>query len=253
MKRRQAAYHAIALDLAKRIASGEVEVGARISGRSILSCQYSVSPETIRKAISLLRDSNVVQVSQGKEIVVTSKENARHFIERSNSAGSGLSLRDELEALLAQKLELDKQLEAMVRKILHYPDKIKNLYPIVSEEIKVPGNSHVAGKTLKEVDFRRHTGATVIAIRRGDAVIAPGPDTEIQPDDILVIVGPAGISAKAAYYLGRSQAKSPVLALGRLGALFALALVSLESLCGALEIVFYPVCQTGLALLVECV
>ena len=55
-------YMRIALDIANRIASGEIAERQRISGRYLLSSQYHVSPETVRKALSLLRDMDVVQV-----------------------------------------------------------------------------------------------------------------------------------------------------------------------------------------------
>lgn len=52
-----------------------------------------------------------------------------------------------------------------------------------------PG-SHAAGKTLAELDLRKATGATVIAIaRNGEAVTNPGPDFRIEEGDILVLLG----------------------------------------------------------------
>ena len=44
-------YIQIALSSARRIAGGDVPEGAKISGRSKLSSEYNVSPETIRKAV----------------------------------------------------------------------------------------------------------------------------------------------------------------------------------------------------------
>ena len=44
-------YMQIALSIAGRIAGGDVPEGAKISGRSKLSSEYNVSPETIRKAV----------------------------------------------------------------------------------------------------------------------------------------------------------------------------------------------------------
>ena len=49
-------YLQIALDLATRIAQGELTEGSRIYGRSVLASEYGVSPETIRKALRLLAD-----------------------------------------------------------------------------------------------------------------------------------------------------------------------------------------------------
>ena len=78
-------YESIAMDVAERIAAGEFAVGEKISGRTILSSQYNVSPETIRKAMGLLAQANVVAVSQGKEIIVLSLEEAREFFQHHQS------------------------------------------------------------------------------------------------------------------------------------------------------------------------
>ncbi len=49
--------------------------------------------------------------------------------------------------------------------------------------------SAAAGKTLAELDLRRQTGATVIAIVRGDASItSPAPDMRILENDTLVLM-----------------------------------------------------------------
>ena len=40
-------YLQIALDLARRIASGELPEGSRVYGRSMMASEYNVSPETI--------------------------------------------------------------------------------------------------------------------------------------------------------------------------------------------------------------
>lgn len=57
-------YMQIALSIAGRIAGGDVPEGAKISGRSKLSSEYNVSPETIRKAVRLLSDMRVVDVGR---------------------------------------------------------------------------------------------------------------------------------------------------------------------------------------------
>ena len=43
-----AQYLQIALDLAGRVARGELPEGSRVYGRSIMASEYNVSPETIR-------------------------------------------------------------------------------------------------------------------------------------------------------------------------------------------------------------
>ena len=49
-------YTRIAISLAERIASGQLKEGDKLSGRSKLSPEYNVSPETIRRTLRLLAD-----------------------------------------------------------------------------------------------------------------------------------------------------------------------------------------------------
>lgn len=69
-------YIQIALSIARRIAGGDVPEGAKISGRSKLSSEYNVSPETIRKAVRLLGDMRVVDVREQSGVYVLSADNA---------------------------------------------------------------------------------------------------------------------------------------------------------------------------------
>jgi CPA2 family monovalent cation:H+ antiporter-2 len=58
------------------------------------------------------------------------------------------------------------------------------------DNILIERQSPAAGRTLRELDIRKNTGATVIAIaRNGEAVTNPGPDFTLQPDDIVVLLG----------------------------------------------------------------
>ncbi|NPA13177.1 MAG: TrkA family potassium uptake protein [Aquificae bacterium] len=58
-------------------------------------------------------------------------------------------------------------------------------------EIKIPPNSDLIGKKLKDIKMRQETGATIVAIVRADGKmkIAPSGDTEIREGDSLIILG----------------------------------------------------------------
>ncbi|WP_231571203.1 GntR family transcriptional regulator [Gordoniibacillus kamchatkensis] len=104
-------YKSISLDIAQRIVNGELPVNSKISGRTLLASKYHVSPETIRKSIGLLKDENIVSVSQGKEITVLSKRLAEDYIIKNQYLKSVYSLRQELEILLKEKQEMDYKFE----------------------------------------------------------------------------------------------------------------------------------------------
>jgi CIC family chloride channel protein len=61
----------------------------------------------------------------------------------------------------------------------------------------IPVTEMMRGKTLRELDIRRHFNVTVVAInRRGDRgermVIIPSPEETLQPRDMLVMIGDSG-------------------------------------------------------------
>jgi CPA2 family monovalent cation:H+ antiporter-2 len=71
-----------------------------------------------------------------------------------------------------------------------------------SDTFLITGKSHSIGKSLKELDLRRRTGVTVIAVVRGaEPTISPPPDFRIDGGDILVLVGTHASMDKAFDYL----------------------------------------------------
>lgn len=190
MAKAVASYQSIALDIAKRIINDEFPVGTKISGRTLLASQYSVSPETIRKAIGILKNANVVNVSQGREILILSSQQAYNLIEHHKEIISAYSLKQELEILLEQKEETDRQFRKIVTEIMRYSDRLKNLDPYNPVEIRILPTAAVVGKSLEMLDLWHTTGATVVAIRRKtEIMISPSPDTILQCDDRIVVVG----------------------------------------------------------------
>ncbi|WP_457641091.1 cation:proton antiporter regulatory subunit [Persephonella sp.] len=58
------------------------------------------------------------------------------------------------------------------------------------EWVKVPKNSPIAGKAIKESQIRQRTGVTVIAIMKEDqTIVNPLPDEIINAGDTVVIIG----------------------------------------------------------------
>jgi K+/H+ antiporter YhaU regulatory subunit KhtT len=182
-------YIKIALDVASRIYNGDFQQGQKIKGRSTLASEYATSPETIRKAMSLLRDMGVVDIQQGSGIYVKSKKDAHNFLERFKSKEKLDELKKELKFLIEEKRQLDYRINEVTGKIIDFYERSRNTTSFNPIEIQIPLESHLIGKTLQDISFRNHTGGTIIGIKRGEQVImSPGPSDVIEAEDTFVIL-----------------------------------------------------------------
>jgi K+/H+ antiporter YhaU regulatory subunit KhtT len=190
MSKFSARYQQIALDIAQRIITKEFVIGEKIHGRSVLAGMYNVSPETIRKAVALLQEMDVLYVNQGSGIIINSIDKAYNFIQRFKYLDSINSLKHDLDKLTDEKKETDKKIEEILHSIVEYADKLKNLSPYNPVEIEVLDNSKYIGRTLSELKFWQNTGGTVVALRKGDhLIISPGPFAVLERGDVIVVVG----------------------------------------------------------------
>jgi K+/H+ antiporter YhaU regulatory subunit KhtT len=187
-------YQKIAIDIAGRICRGELKEGERISGRSTLAGEYNVSPETIRRAVFLLEDMQVVNSNHGSGIFIHSQQNAYAFIQRFQNKESINSLKADVKKLLLEKLHLEEKINNILEKIIDYADRLKNTNPISPLEIEIDNTSHLIGKTVTDTKFWQNTGATIIGIRRkGTLILSPGPYLGFEKGDSLLVVGEMGV------------------------------------------------------------
>lgn len=199
-------YQRIAIDIARRIANADFSIGEKIHGRSTLAGEYNVSPETIRRAVVLLQDMDVVDVSQGSGIMVRSREEALKFIDRFMDIESIASLRLDLSKLIEGKKEIDRKLEAIVEKIIDYSDRLRNINPYNPIEVQVEAGCRMIGKTISEMKFWQNTGGTIIAVRRDDDIIlSPGPYIELRTEDVIVVVGDEGTLSRVNSFLYKDK------------------------------------------------
>ena len=191
-------YLQIALDLATRIAQGELTEGSRIYGRSVLASEYGVSPETIRKALRLLADMKVVDVKPQSGAVVLSADSIENFSEDADIH----SLRLQLKALLAESAEVNRRMADTVSALVKGQDTFAAAgQPLPNYEVPVPKDSPLIGKSIGELKFWQSTGGTIVAIRRGQTVIlSPGPYAELYSGDVIILVGSPS-AAEAAHRL----------------------------------------------------
>jgi len=75
-----------------------------------------------------------------------------------------------------------------------------------TETIPLDEHAPAAGRTIGEIDLRKYTGATIIAISRGgDAEINPGPEFDLAAGDLVVLLGsPEQIDDAVEYLAGDS-------------------------------------------------
>ena len=185
-------YEKIALDIAYSIWKEEYKVGDIIKGRSTLSGKYGVSSETIRRAVKLLEDAEAVVVEERVGVVVASKEKAIQFIDTYREQDKLLALREEIRLLNEDKDRIDKQINEKIEFMIEQATVLRNMGVISPLEAKVPPGSHIIGRTIGQVEFWRHTGATIIGINRmGQLILSPGPKLQFFEGDIILYVGNA--------------------------------------------------------------
>ncbi len=184
-------YMQIAFSIARRIAGGDVSEGAKISGRSKLSSEYNVSPETIRKALRLLSDMRVVDVREQSGVFVLSADNAKRYLHDFEPKLDVLSKRRHLAEIMEQQNQVSQQLAELCRSILDYA-----VLPVQADDalpnyiFRIPENWSGSGRNLGTLHFWQATGATIVAIRRGTSrIVSPGPYAELYDGDEIIFVG----------------------------------------------------------------
>ena len=148
-------YIRIAVSVAGRIAEGQFAEGEKLSGRSKLSSEYQVFPETIRKAVQLLRDMQVVSVKEQSGIYVRSAGNARRYLQM---VGGKIELRQKkqrLRALLAQQEAVARQVSELCGSILD-----DSIQPVPSSEQlqSFPAVSRRIGRIRERASARSISG-----------------------------------------------------------------------------------------------
>jgi K+/H+ antiporter YhaU regulatory subunit KhtT len=192
-----AVYEKIALDIANRIVRREIVEGVRLSGRSVMSSEYGVSPETIRRSFSLLEEMEVVEVKHNKGVSVVSRDNAKKFITKYGKSNENRKLLSQLRHVLGEREQVDKELFILAKDLIEANDRFSASNPFPTYEYTIKEGSLAVGNSLGALHFWQRTGGTVIAIRReGSILLSPGPDLNLEVRDILIMVGNQDTLAK---------------------------------------------------------
>ncbi|MCL7416639.1 MAG: potassium transporter TrkA [Halalkalicoccus sp.] len=135
----------------------------------------------------------------GKRFEVDLEEGGVAVVVIHNSGRRELFYRESPDADGEELLDLTDQESRVVGSILEgaYFQPVRTESPetmlgegVILEWYTLDGETPIVGKTLEETDIRERTGATIIAVERGEEVIAsPEADFRLEAGDIAVAVG----------------------------------------------------------------
>ncbi len=181
-------YLQVAYDIASKIASGALAEQERFSGRSLMSSQYGVSPETIRRALRLLSDMGIIAVQEKVGSQVVSKRRAVEYVEDYEMRRDLMALKGELKELMTQRSQIDARIGDMVDQITDLSDRFRSSDRLRTYEFVVSEDAAIEGKSIGDLDFRKRTSATIVAVRRdAEILLSPPPQTVLRQQDRLVI------------------------------------------------------------------
>ena len=138
---------------------------------------------------------------QGRRIGVISQKNGSRELfmydpEDPDACRAVIDLTPEESEVVAELLGAPRVIERLAR----LREQVEG---IVTEGIPLTATSPFIGRTLGEAQVRSTTGASVVAVVRGDTVVpSPGPDFRFQVGDKVVVVGTEEGVHEAAKILG---------------------------------------------------
>ena len=202
-------YMRIAADIASKIAMSEYEIEKKLPGKSTLSSYYGVSQETVRKAVNLLSDMGVVRIKENSGTVVLSAEAAKQYLETIKIREEQASLRDQLRSMFSDYNDLGKKILELSENIISsasLPLPADQSLPMY--EMTVSETSDKVNMSIGDLRFWQCTGATIVAIKRGQSInLSPGPYSILRAGDVIVYVGPPASrrAVQQLFTLGRTR------------------------------------------------
>lgn len=183
-------YLQVAVDIATRIAEHQYQVGEKLYTRSLLASQYAVSAETARRAVAVLCDLGIAEAVKGSGVIILSYEKAVDFVQRNRNILTLSELRGRAQQQGKLLMEECLHLQETLSELVDRTDRLKTLNPFTPYESQVPEGCPCIGKSLSALNFWHLTTATVIAIRRGEALLlSPGPYEAFCANDIVYYIG----------------------------------------------------------------
>ena len=160
----------------------------KIYTRSYIAGHYGVSPETARRAICVLSDLDIVVSEKGSGVTIKSRQNASNFIKQFNKRETIESIKEKkyFKVLTAKKTRDGARLNQYLSELIQASEHFRSMNPFMPFEIHITKDCHYLNRNLSDIQFWQNTGATVIAVRKQDALLrSPGPYIELCENDIL--------------------------------------------------------------------
>lgn len=195
-------YQQIAIEISSRIASGEYKVGEKIYARSSIASQYGVSSETARRAICVLCDLEIVTSEKGSGVTIKSYENAVKFIKQYSKRQTIDTIKENLlKSISRQQKEMDT-LNSCLSDLIVASEHFRSMNPFMPFEVKITAQCSHLNKTVSEIQFWQHTGATVLAIgRNGEVIKSPGPYAILLENDVIYFLSQDDSSQRVKEFL----------------------------------------------------
>ena len=181
-------YSQVAFDIASKIVSGEIKVGERFTGRSLMGSQYGVSSETIRRAMRHLSDMGIISIQNNVGSTVLSQKRAMEYVEQYQEDKDLRALKADLREMIAQRDALNEKINDTVQRIIDLGERFWRSDRLRTYEWEVSPACPAAEHSIGDLQFRQKTGATIVAVRKGENILlTPDPQTVLHSGDILVV------------------------------------------------------------------
>lgn len=186
---KEAVYFRIAYQIASKIAYGGLKEKTKFSGRSLVGSEYSASPETVRKALSLLQDEGIINSIEKVGNFVSSREKAIAYVQNHGEQNEFAKLQKKYRQLIAERNAIEKEIEKTAALIFDWEKRYTQKPGVMISEFEIEKGSMAENKTIEELLFRNTTGATIISITDGDNIIlSPSCKTALKAHMVLSTV-----------------------------------------------------------------
>jgi uncharacterized protein with PhoU and TrkA domain len=198
------------------------------------SSPIEYEPVSVKDILVEMKDTAELLIDLSYSSVLHRSEALAEEVLRLEERMDVLEMRARMSLLMAARSPDDAERLAPVLGIVAAADTISDaagdISKIVLEEIGLPEamraalpdavetlvrgivvpDSPYAGRTLEDIDLESETGVRVIALRRGtEWLLNPGPETEIEADDVALLRGPDSAIPSVYRKLTRTEYEPP--------------------------------------------